>query len=51
MTPEEIFAEMHRKPDADLLLEWIEEYITPKGDPVLGPIEDAIIAYREGVEG
>lgn len=50
MTLDEIVAEMKEKPDPDVLLEWIEDYITPLGDPAFGPIDDAIVAYREGCD-
>ncbi len=51
----DIIAEMHRSPDAHLLVEWIEQRLleipTDEGAPVVGQIEDAIHAYTEGLEG
>lgn len=44
----EIVAEMHRRPDAQFLLEWLDEHL-PDSDQN-APARIAISAYFEGVE-
>ena len=53
MSVDEIVAEMHRKPDADFLLEWIDDHLaTPQPrETTLADISAAIHAYHVGIEG
>ena len=43
MTKDDIIAEMHRKPDAEILLEWLYEQVSDE-------LKDAFDAYWEGIE-
>lgn len=45
-----IVAEMERRPDAQMLIEWIDQHIYATTDPVLGGIARAINTYFVALE-
>lgn len=53
MTVDQMLEEMHRKPDAQLLVEWIDDHLDRPDDAEQQreDIRAVIAAYYEGVEG